>query len=742
MATILRFTPPLLDAVGSQLVYLKSRWQDAWVAVPELWCSEAVWTVSPSIGTAQLRWRYGDALKQLGQQFLAYARAGNRLRQYVRIDFIVTPIHAEDDSPSVRSWYGVLDLELEALDGQFALVDENGQATFGPRGKHYFAAYGLESLLDQATISRSFVQSAGGQYAVQRALPFNPGKIGNRSQAAGEGNVYLFHGERTGGSSWSTLTAVKYLLKNATIRDSYDEQTIDFAYFDPDEITPNWDAPELVSENRTCWDLLKSLLPRQRLLSSRVEVVAGDDDTPDQVRVRPISFAGEDLVFDSLTGASFLANPDQVILALERDRGASAPTLKRSTADGFDRVRVRGAERTSTATFSFIEGTLAIGWPAELETEFEAGASGAADYPPASEIEARMFRNIQARQADKFKPVYARFVLGTDDHELVGNGETTADRVLMPSDADPDVPEKLAPADQRFLPYLPLLEGYDYTGDLTSLAGLEEVGPAPHRRLPPLVLFRRSDYTAESKRYLHVDRHGAAAQLETFGAEEQAHWSANVRVDDKDGALWIEVAGGIQELIAATDFARLPEIDPEVPADYRTMLCTLAVPWSQFAEGIYPEEPPGGLDAVRELVLLAGDQFRCDYLVPETVVALDPEDGTLQRNATGGYLRDDRDQLQALAKLAWQWYGKVRRSLSFSTSLVNNAVEVGQYVVSLGDPELPGDLQNEVGSVVTQVRLTMPLAEGEGSVAAVVPRIEYQTAFGELDVLTLRGGRR
>lgn len=742
--TVLRFDSPLTPTVQPQAVYWKARWHDAWTAVPELWCSEARWAMNPTIPTAQLQLRYGWAKLRDAPAWGPIFRARNRVRQYVKVVFGTQRINDEDESPTSKTWIGILDLELDELHGTLRQTSPiSGETIVYATGKNHFTAYGLESLLDQTSCQRSQIGGEAPQ-EVQRALPFNPrGPAvqtvagvqpirGNRSTAAGDGGVYVFHDELEG-DNWSTRDCVRYLLAYDAPRDHSGSQVLPFVLFDPDEVVPNWDSPQLERQDRTVRELLNSLLPRQRLLGYTLEPTESEEGIGQDIRVVAHTFAGEELTFETLPEAVFAANQRRVILAPEQDRGA-ALSLKRTSVDQFDQVLVRGERRTSLASFSFAEGTLAIGWTSALETEYEQGGSTDPDYPAAGEDEQRIVWQQAARAVDRLRPVYSRFILPTDFGGYVGDGTSVlADQVLQPSDADANAPNPLAPDDRRFLPELPLLANFDY-----SSAEPVEFRPGAAKLMQPLVLFRRTDWTAPKPRYRTAETFGVSTEMASIGVEEARTWTARVRVDHDDGALWIELTSGEQQQIAKTDFAPQPE-DNQVFDDYREILATLAVPWSQYAEATYPAEAPFGQDVNRVLTIEAGSDYRVDYVVPDTVVAIDAA-GELVRSG-GGYVRDDRPQLAALAKLAWQWYGRVRRSLSYETSLVSAALNLGDYVVSVGDPEIEGDVHvDDVGSVVTLIAITMPLAESEAAAEPPLPKMHFETAFGELDVLKLRRG--
>jgi hypothetical protein len=579
---------------------------------------------------------------------------------------------------------------------------------------------------------------------VPRALPFNPGlaevafdpdsavtpREGNRSPELGPDLVYVFHDRRTGGEKWTSKNAVEYLLVYGTERDRNGDVKVPFFLDDSASALPDFDEPVEACEGETVYELLNRLVARQRGLSWRIKVSVEGGFT-DQVNVVPCSFLGEDLVLGA--GKIIAANPNQKILAFERDRGASA-AVKRSELDAVDQVIARGERRTSTATFSFLDGTLTIGWPAALETDYETAASTAADYPAAAKRAERQMFDEAYRASDRLKPVYSRFVPDDPMADTVGDGLGTGEIPLMPNDDDGN-PSPHAPEDQRFLPFLPLLEGYVYDGDAIDSGNPIDVGGKPARRLKPIVLFRRKNLNPADVtiRWQHAE----ASDLEAAREQNTPQaLSARVRVDNEDGALWVTVESGYQYDIAKLDFTPLPSDFPSLGLNFRTdMLATLAVPWSQFAEAKYPETPDAG-DGVRRMIITVPNR-RLDYVVPGTIVGLDASGGLL-RTDTGGFVRDDRDDLRQAAQIAFAWYGQTRKAVSLSTSLVNNHVELGDFIVSIGDPDFGGANSTEdINSIVTQIRISMPLAEGEGQVNPPIPTIEYETGFGELDALKL-----
>lgn len=727
----LHFISPTGADVKAQRTYWKERWADPWTLMsPKLWCNAAQWTAAPSLPVAELHWRYGIALEPGQHQFAARFKESNRLRQYVKVEYDTFAVDPEATDP--LRWYGSVEIELDDFQGVVERAVGGDVIAFAS-GKNFFTCYGLEALLDTAFVTTSVVSKLeGGVAIVNRAIAFNAGGIGNMSPAPGPDGVYVFHHSREGAGTWSTWAAVNYLLKYHTPKDFNGQALLPFELggVGLGALTP-YDELNLPTQGKTLRELLNILIPRQRLAGWSL---MPEDTAGGAIVVTPFTMTGTAIPLE-IPSAPFWtipANPLQYRLATEKDRGRELP-IKRSTADACDQVIVQGARRTSTATFSFYDGTLAKGWSDALETAYEAAASGEADYA-GLELYEKMHRNEQARAADQFLPVYQRFVLPAAFAFLVGDGLSgTPTNPLAPTDGDPLVANRLAADDLGFTIYLALQEGFE-----NAVMPPTEVEEPPHRQQKPLVFYPRSDSTGPEPRYRQIDAIGISAETpEAMDAGDV--WSARVKVAE-DGALWIDLEGEHPEDFAYADFTRLPDVDEDPAllgqADFRQMLCTLTVEWSEYAVGICPLAAAPGRDIVRRFVIDAGDKYRCDYLCPNTIVGLTPATGELVRCDDGGFIRDDRDQLLAIARVAWCWYSVTRRSIVFETSLLNSSLRIGSFITAIGDDAVEGDVHTEeINSVVTSIEVRSPSVEGSGNPQPAVPQIKYETAYGELDVL-------
>lgn len=713
-----------------QRVYWKRRWADEWIEVPELFANSVEWACAPSISAAELEFRFGRYLSPGATAFTARFREYNRARYLIKVE-IDTHTLQEGGGGDTLKWYGTLEIESEDQFG--AIRPSEGAAVWYASGKTYFTCYGLEQQLELEEVITARVLGNYGEEVVRRGLTFNDRATPNRNPNLGADGGPLFNGVAFYTSEyWSTRQAVEYLLTYHKPTDANGQSWFPFVLDDATNVLPTWDRPQIETHGASVRSLLNALIPRERLTTWRLDV------TDTEIKVVPFTFTESPIPLVEPAGYYIQSNPNTIRIASETDRGASM-VVKRSSLDAADQVIAQGARRTSTATFSFIDGTLEKKWSDADELEYDGGGQSEGTFPAAGEIELKAQYVINYRNRDKYTNVYRRFWLPVEWEGLVGDG-TSGSLIgpLMPEDDDPSSPRALALDDWRFAPQLALKEGFNYE-DLTNII---EVGPKPHEWLRPIVLFPiplpedETEPAAALRRYTNGDTASLSMALESvpFPVSIRAHCSR------EDGCLHVDVMNGTQDMIASDDFVPIPDIDLEVTGvSYRDMLATVTVEWSEYAEGVYPEDAPFGLDAARRMVILAGDTYRCDYLFPNTVVGLEP-DGTLQRCFAGGFIQDDRTKLKGIAQTAFAWYGQTRRAIDFSTSLVTSAVKVGDFVTELGDPDIPGDIVTEdINSVVTSIRIEYRLSETDAGVPSAVqaPRMTVQTAFGELDVRRL-----
>jgi hypothetical protein len=237
--------------------------------------------------------------------------------------------------------------------------------------------------------------------------------------------------------------------------------------------------------------------------------------------------------------------------------------------------------------------------------------------------------------------------------------------------------------------------------------------------------------SSEDRYWVEGSKLADCAYLEERDDKDNRQFSLRVDVPNQAYGLYLHVIGQPQHVIAKTDFVALPVDQVVGDFDWREAIVTVSFEDDRHCEGVWPPDSLLFLrqvDHIRRQVLYAGDQYRQDWLVPGTVLRVNPLNGQLVRSSSGGWIANDTDKLVERAQQLFAYFGRTRRSLSFSTGRLTTAVRRGDLVTEVGD--LPTSRQL-IGSVVSQLTVTSPAGTN------AVPRMEVQTTFLELDSVQL-----
>lgn len=754
MPATINLEPRTSRTANAHRVYLRSSWNTSWTRIPWLFAEEVSWQLAPGISTAALSWQYGFAMRQSEITPHVVARLTDRRRQYVKIEIDAHRVTADelsgDESPKPLRWYGTIELDGRVREGLFAI--QNNQ--YVDRGDQPLAAVGLEQALYRHPVrGATFLDADGSPRRADRPYVFNRPNaagepVGNRSTARGE-RSYLFSSQVYGADKiWNTRTIVEYLAANEVPKGAGGlAQWLLFVHEDYRDFLPDWDQPVIDTRDRTVGDLLNLLLPRTRMLSWYLLVEPPlEGFTTDTVKLVPVSLFGENVPTDL---GNFPGNPMQVALQATVT-GDGSPELiyqlKESDVPRIDQARVRGARRTSTCTLSKADSTIDEGWSLELELAYIRGFTYDADGNPNPDYDglskvAKQVANAEVRESDRLHAVMRRFAIPESWDQKVKDGLNGGSKKAVFLD-DPSVInlKRVCPRDIELAPTLALLEGYDYSniGSPTFRIPPVKVYDSAEARLPALVLFKDptaldpGDYD-EADRYMQVEKIGVGGRIPIIEQNYNRAWSGRVEIPQQDRAVLIHVQGQPQHVLAYTDFEALPVDEDLGRWDWRDALFTVTIYDDRFAEGVYPADAAaddGVANMRRELLVDAGSAYRLDYLVPGTVIGVNPTTRGLTRNATGGWINDDRKLLTARAKQLYEYYGQTRRTLTLDTRIVTSQLSLGSYVVNFGR----SGAEREVGTVISEVRITIP---GGDNARLPPPSVRYTTAFAELEPIEL-----
>lgn len=726
-----------LRTVKSHQVYTRALWTGAWT-IKLMHCDEAVWSVAPSIPTATLHYYYGDIVRDGALAFSRDEKRSDMLRAYVKIVFTM-------DDDSERIWYGIIEVIEDQLHGAtFTEDDEGNIVSVVTSGEQTFTAYGLEQLLATTLVTRSYVQPADGgePVVVERGIEFNERGRANRhtpDMALGT-NTYNFARHPDSATYWSSAEIAKYLLWRHVPTTALDDIRIPFA-LEPDAmlVIPTYDRPTVYSHHQSTYDLLTSLIARQRLMTWFLEV--DEEETPAAVycRVRttnnmPVPYYG---------GAEYGEIPENALhwrFIFDADPSAVA-TIKTTAVECYEQVVVRGRRRRSVFSLGFEDGTLGVGWSESSQEVYDAGATNSATLPASTEKTARRKRHAEARSTAEIEEVYVRFAIPWDWDGMVGAGDGGSAVVPAFPIVEPDgsIDTETAPHYPLGLtiePTLPLLAGVDYSGAAIPEGTWSEAESPSREERPPLVAWLLPD--ASPARYQDVEKLGRNADMEIEEPDENSLWSCEVRVPPHDRAIELVVHGQPQHVIASADFTPTDEDDVPSEHDWRKMIVTLCVQEDRHAEGRYPLDDD--LDPIDEIIRVKtidiGDSLRQDYVCPFTVVGID-EDGQPVRS-NGGFVWDDTAELNAIARLAFEWYSTQRQVLYMHTEAMAGVFVIGDLVSDVGEDN--SGHHAAINTMITEIRITTPRLDGDGTPQP--PRMSIVTNWGQLDPLQMMQDER
>jgi hypothetical protein len=724
-------------------VWTREDWADEWEVQPFLFVDFIEFVANPSIDQAQLTWRYGRGLRQ--------GRAGfeNVERLDVAGHYVKIQIDEGEafNTNEIAAWYGVI---VEVPDKRFGPLDapdpdDPEETLHVPQGVQTFICWGLAWLLEQQLVLESVTEpwlEDDDPVRIKRPIGFNLGKgadrdigrlgVKNRSESRGPDDVYLFAKELKNANDWQLADAIEYLLKYFSAQPSEGADGVPFELDDSaDELTA---LQTMVAkedcDGSTVRHVLDMLLDRRRGLGWHVVVgLNGDDEEVPKVHV----FTFTETSVSLPGGATLDANASQVSLEYDGDPWLESEELRSSQTQLYDQIVVRGARRGSVVSLSVKDATIQSDWREEDQDAYNKAAKDTDGYGDLKDWEKRL-RNDVFRLRDELKRVYSYFRLSDNfatntglvgPPEGDGGDEDTSyalPRLTAGGDGVDDFPAPFWPAGLRFERHLPLLDGIDYSEDKIELAEGQENFELPDGaqadHLAPMVFLK---IDTENDRYAQVDK--MSAQFLSGVGDKVPSWSASVAMQDQAAGLILRVAHS-RDRAMAHKIAKVEFVSPDDADKFQNdpdldwndnLVATVYIRNDEHCEARQPENgdlPP--LPHVRRKLIEIRDAY-LDYVVPGTVVGL--KNGELV-TSEGGFIRDDRDRLRTVAKLAGQWYLKERRCLRLEFNRVRKIVEVGQLITTVGT----GATEVDVNAVVTRVRYDL-----------VAGKTLIETQHGEID---------
>lgn len=647
-------------------VYTKSSLTVAtsWTEQPYLYCDRVTRRVN-GIDEAILRYHAGDNVRQIGATTMGAAADLDLRGKFVKVTF-------EDSTLGDFVWTGYI-------------VDEATRRE--NNSDQMLRAVGLEYFLDRNQIIRSYVYN-GKQ--IGRTVPFNDASgaggfavksRGNRSVSVGSAGVYEFSQSDSQRAEWTAKNIVEYLVKHfhpvteigattpcawASSLGSYLNDYI--VSFDP--------------AGKTVFEILNQLLSPRRSLCWWVEYseVSGTQGTA-TINVTSLNQSSVSLPGG---GGTLPANGTQFTLDYDGDPtvlpGHSITTVDRGN---YKAIRAQGARITSTFTAG-VGDAFTPDWTNAIELEYGAGASYTEGYSTLTDEEKQQ-RNDAFRRDERFERVYCTYRLPSN-----WDGKSATQWVMPAALIGGTYSASMSFHANwlRLLPLTMLAQGADYENvvDVTSTSPDDTAD----NLTPP---FGLALVASSPPKYQYLDKMGSADFAAGDPESEDIRTAYAMGVQQDSPGVKLRPSNGMNHMLALNHWSGAASGSKEPEIDYDDLLFTVTVQADHHAEGVYPSTPESG--TYEELLIEVGDQYRLDYLTPGTVVRLD--NGDLVQSS-GGIIRDDRDQLEDIARFAYEWYQAPKATLSVSWAQLRTWFELGYMITSVGGTG-PTTLNTVVGVI-------------------------------------------
>lgn len=545
--------------------------------------------------------------------------------------------------------------------------------------KQILRAVGLEYFLDRRQIDSSVIYDTTNIY---RPITFNGGQgtaldadtrdRGNRSASSNTDGVYAFVQGTGTGNLWTIEQTINYLLQYYSTKDAAGaDAPLNYSLHPQDVLAGTVDgiAPTLKPENMTTFQALNKLLAPQRGFIWWLEY---DEPFPGSYSayIRVETLTSSAIALPS-TG-TWPANRDQQSLDFDGQRDVGDVVTSEIGSRRYHQIICRGARMTSTATFGATEWN--IDWLSTIATEYDAETDA-------------------ARKAERFYRLYSAFRIDTAWDGKTGDGGAGARDWTFP---------EIVPVTQSIVGSLPwaieglrimnhtrLKRGWDYS----DTGSIEETTPTG-TEAEYMPLFAVVEVDSTNDKFQFVDK---MSKVEFTGVElvsENIHTSYNVATQQTAPG-WLLRSHSLPHTMALNHFSPSEPSDVEAEVDYDTLRFTCTIEADAFAEAKWPGDGalPAGVP-LEKLLLYFGDDYRLDFLAPNTVIDLDDGDPVL---TNGGILRDDRATLVDVARVAYEWYSLDRRPITVQFKQVSNYFRIGMFVTAIGS----GTTQENVNSVVS-----------------------------------------
>lgn len=263
----------------------------------------------------------------------------------------------------------------------------------------------------------------------------------------------------------------------------------------------------------------------------------------------------------------------------------------------------------------------------------------------------------------------------------------------------------------RFGDSLPLRRNWDYSSSTPEPKASATTGE-PY--LEPFAIYKVEGQTYEGTGDPVYKRHDELSDLnqsDQYLRNDFFNASLQMRKDEMGYYL---VPSGAPAHLQAGKSENIKSTDRQPLVDWKDVRVTVYLPMHKRVKGVWPDKPTAPYDGYQQQILhiQLGDVAFYDRLMPKTVVAV--EGGKLIESPDSEVVvRDDRDYLKDVARMAWKWYGKERQAFQLSFQSMGGLIPEPGDVITFIDAEETDVLVTSVtwtvgGGTTIQTNYTVP----------------------------------
>lgn len=699
---------PVIQGAARQESYIRlyhrAAWGDPWEYEPRAKVTRASRFLAPRIGECDFLVYFNDWLLQPGE---------TEPQAYFPISFVghfIKVTSQKEGQPENRDWTGIVMDDAVSYKSNVAL-----------RGVQRVKALSLEFLLYRRIIHRALVYHAGKTSEIDWAPSFNLRDQLDRGERQIDPTSRDLLGNSHGTLDrfgqdvrWDAWKALQYLIDNYGPGDGSIPWTLTGQHESLEQWEDIWHQDQL-----SLGAIFDSLVSRKTGYTWYVNCY--DVGELEFVDIRIQTMFGSDFTVGTKTIPANDRQASYTIPVTSPERHIfGSPEFHYSATEQYRNIIVQGNRIKMLGTWSVRDETLTSGWTFIQEQEYrDCTAVPLVEVTDPITGIVHTVPDVHAcdsyRTKDIFQRVFSAFVVINPWDGLLGDGTGNPKLVAIPVPgddgtveftADPDDKVKFYQLEKRFLPYIPLLEGLDYSRAEDHPLFDQRFGTdTDYRKL--MVLFQEP-YTGQYARGEHI-------------SEKQAYLHPITAVPLKK-EFGIEVRCSPAHIIAgASPYINIPfsrrgiAFHNPVNSQYDNELAWTRMIVTGFVE--MDQRPRhvivGDQTLLNDLVITVKS---CEYwyVMPNTVVDVDHTEVDVDDSNTNlvyvhpdfavpNALRQDLDILETVAAVAKEWFSVPRQKIQLPVNDVGYGTSItpqlGVYLTGI-DGLL---VSEEVNSIVSGV---------------------------------------